>query len=110
MAPCCIYAQPHAKEICQWARDNTNSPMQRKYAAGGARGAASSGGRAMEEMNHGYFEEALSNFTKDFAYGGAIRHLVDHGYTVDRIIKEFHYPISRESIEKIVNQYLEQKK
>ena len=65
----------------------------------------------MEEANHGYFEEALSNFTKDFAYGGAIRHLVDHGYTVDRIIKEFHYPISRESIEKIVNQYLaEQKK
>ena len=52
----------------------------------------------MEEMNHGYFEEALSNFTKDFAYGGAIRHLVDHGYTVDRIIKEFHYPISIESI------------
>lgn len=33
----------------------------------------------MEEMNHGYFEEALSNFTKDFAYGGAIRHLVDMG-------------------------------
>ena len=32
----------------------------------------------MEEQNHGYFEEALSNFTKDFAYGGAIRHLVDH--------------------------------
>lgn len=63
----------------------------------------------MEETNHGYFEEALSNFTKDFAYGGAIRHLVDHGYTVDRIIREFHYPISRESIEKIVNQYLADK-
>lgn len=68
------------------------------------------GKEIMEEMNHGYFEEALSNFTKDFAYGGAIRHLVDHGYTVDRIIKEFDYPISRESIEKIVNQYLAQKK
>ena len=64
----------------------------------------------MEEQNHGYFEEALSNFTKAFAYGGAIRHLVDHGYTVDRIIKEFHYPISREAIEKIVNQYLDGKK
>ena len=47
---------------------------------------------------------------KIFAYGGAIRHLVDHGYTVDRIIKEFHYPISREAIEKIVNQYLDGKK
>lgn len=63
----------------------------------------------MEEPSHGYFEQALSNFTKDFAYGGAIRHLVDHGYTVDRIIKEFNYPISRESIEKIVNQYLADK-
>ena len=64
----------------------------------------------MDEPNHGYFEEALSNFTKDFAYGGAIRHLVDHGYTVDRIIKEFHYPISRESIEKIVDNYQKEKK
>ena len=63
----------------------------------------------MEEQSQGYFEEALSNFTKDFASGGAIRHLVDHGYTVDRIIKEFQYPISRESIEKIVNQYLKEK-
>lgn len=63
----------------------------------------------MEEPSHGYFEEALSNFTKDFAYGGAIRHLVDHGYTVDRIIKEFHYPISRESIEKIVDRYRKEK-
>lgn len=62
----------------------------------------------MEEASHGYFEEALSNFTKDFAYGGAIRHLVNHGYTVDRIIKEFHYPISRESIEKMVEQYTQE--
>ncbi len=61
------------------------------------------------EMGEGYFEEALSNFTKDFAYGGAIRHLTDRGYTVDQIIKEFHYPISRETIEKIVNQYLVEK-
>jgi hypothetical protein len=60
-------------------------------------------------MGEGYFEESLSNFTKDFAYGGAIRHLVDHGYSVDQIIKEFHYPISRESIEKIVSQYLSEK-
>lgn len=64
----------------------------------------------MEEETHGYFEKALSNFTRDFAYGGAIRHLVDRGYTVDQIIKEFQYPISRESIEKIVNQHLESKK
>lgn len=63
-----------------------------------------------KEPHYGYFEEALTNFTRDFAYGGAIRHLVDHGYTVDRIIKEFQYPIPKESVEKIVNQYLEEKK
>lgn len=55
------------------------------------------------------FNNALSNFTKDFAYGGAIRHLIDKGYTVDRIIKEFNYPISRESIEKIADSYIKEK-
>lgn len=60
--------------------------------------------------DNNFFQESLQNFTKDFAYGGAIRHLVDKGYTVDKIIKEFHYPISRESIEKIVNDYVESKK
>ncbi len=59
----------------------------------------------MDEENQGYFEESLSNFVRDFAYGSAIRHLVDRGYTVDRIIREFHYPLSRESIEKIVNEH-----
>lgn len=63
----------------------------------------------MEGTGHGYFEEALSNFTKDFAYGGAIRHLVDRGYTVDRIVREFQYPLSRQTIEKIVSQHLEEK-
>lgn len=49
-----------------------------------------------------FFKEALGNFTKDFAYGGAIRHLAQRGYTVDMIINEFHYPVSREYIEKCV--------
>lgn len=56
-----------------------------------------------------FFNEALSNFTTDFAYGGAIRHLVNRGYTVDMIIKEFHYPLKREVIEKIVDDYLKEK-
>ena len=60
-------------------------------------------------MENSYFNEALSNFSKDFAYGGAIRHLVDKGYTADRIIREFHYPISRESVEKIVEDHLKNK-
>lgn len=60
-------------------------------------------------MENSYFNEALSNFAKDFAYGGAIRHLVDKGYTADRIIREFHYPISRETVEKIVEDHLKNK-
>lgn len=60
-------------------------------------------------MENSYFNEALSNFAKDFAYGGVIRHLVDKGYTAERIIREFHYPISRESVEKIVEDHLKSK-
>lgn len=60
-------------------------------------------------MENSYFNEALSNFAKDFAYGGAIRHLVDKGYTAERIIREFCYPLSDESIKKMVNDYLKTK-
>lgn len=56
-------------------------------------------------MENSYFNDALSNFAKDFAYGGAIRHLVDKGYTAERIIREFKYPLSRASIEKMVADY-----
>lgn len=60
-------------------------------------------------MENSYFNEALSNFAKDFAYGGAIRHLVDKGYTAERIIREFHYPLSNESVKKMVDDYLNTK-
>ena len=54
----------------------------------------------------GYFEEALSDFVRNFAYGDAIRHLVDKGYDTQRIIRDFHYPISEEAIDKIVRERL----
>ena len=60
-------------------------------------------------MENSYFNDALSNFTKDFAYGGAIRHLVDKGYSAERIIREFKYPLARESIEKTVADYQKSK-
>jgi hypothetical protein len=56
-------------------------------------------------MANSFFNEALGNFVTDFNYGGAIRHLVDHGYDTDKIIREFHYPLSRETIDKIVEEY-----
>lgn len=53
----------------------------------------------------GYFEDALQNFVQDFHYGGAIRHMVDRGYTVDQILRSGEVSLSREKIEKIVEQY-----
>ncbi len=52
-----------------------------------------------------YFNDALQNFTREFAYAGAIRHLVERGYEADRIIKEFHYPLGDDVIEKMVEDY-----
>lgn len=57
----------------------------------------------------GYFEEALSDFVNNFAYGDAVRHLVDKGYTADRIKKEFHYPLSNDRLEKMVETYKKEK-
>ena len=57
----------------------------------------------------GQFEESLQNFTRDFAYGGAIRHLADHGYTAERILKEQKYPLSLDSIQKILDDYAAEK-
>ena len=56
-------------------------------------------------MENEYFQEALHSFTVDFGYGGAIRHLVDRGYDTDKIIREFHYPLSRETIDRIVQEH-----
>ena len=64
----------------------------------------------MYDNEEDYFRDALTNFTRDFAYGGAIRHLVDRGYDAKMIIKEFKYPISDEVIEKIVSDYIKEKK
>ena len=53
-----------------------------------------------------YFEEALSNFVHDVASGGAIRHLVDSGYSVDQIKERLDYPTPRERVEKTVYKYM----
>lgn len=49
-----------------------------------------------------YFKEALGNFIRNFAYGDEIRKLVKRGYDTDRIIREMDYPLSRATIEKMV--------
>ena len=57
----------------------------------------------------GQFEESLQNFTRDFAYGGAIRHLADHGYTAEQILKEYKYPLSLDTVQKIMDEHLKKK-
>ena len=49
-----------------------------------------------------YFKEALGDFIRNFAYGDEIRKLVKRGYDADRIIREMGYPLSRATIEKMV--------
>ncbi len=56
-----------------------------------------------------YFGAALQNFSRDFAYGGAIRHLVDKGYDAEKIIREMKYPLPREAIEKMVELAIKEK-
>ncbi len=53
----------------------------------------------------GAFEDALQNFVKGFAYTGAVKHLLNRGYSVERIMKEYDYRLSREEIEKIAEEF-----
>ena len=49
-----------------------------------------------------YFEEALMDFTHDVASGGAVRHLVDLGYSTDQIMRELSFPTARGRVEQMV--------
>lgn len=60
----------------------------------------------MKEEKTGYFEAALSDFVFDVAAGGAIRHLVDRGHSVEQIMSELSYPVPRGKVEKAVYRYL----
>lgn len=61
-------------------------------------------------MGQGYFEKALQDFVSDFGYGGAIRHMLNRGYTVDQIVKSGEVKLSRERIEEIANKHIEQQR
>lgn len=49
-----------------------------------------------------YFQSALSNFTREMAYGGSIRHLTDQGYTVKQISEHLSFPAPMEQIRRQV--------
>lgn len=49
-----------------------------------------------------YFQESLANFTHDVASGGAIRHMVDLGYSTDAIMRKLDFPTPRARVERVV--------
>ncbi|MCM1499520.1 MAG: hypothetical protein NC124_13720 [Clostridium sp.] len=53
-----------------------------------------------------YFEAALSDFMYDMASGGAIRHLVESGYSIEQIIRELDFPTPRQRVEQTVYKYM----
>ena len=53
-------------------------------------------------MENKYFQKALSNFTTDFAVGGTIRTLADKGLNVNEIYEKLDYPVSKETVAKLV--------
>lgn len=53
-----------------------------------------------------YFQKSLSNFTFDFASGGAIRHLADLGYTAKQISEKLTFPMPLEAVKRMLWQHL----
>ncbi len=60
-------------------------------------------------MSESAFNRALSNFTYEVACKRGIRHLYDLGYDVDSILKELSYPAKRETVEREIKEYREEK-
>lgn len=53
-----------------------------------------------------YFQTALSSFVTETACGGAVRHLVDIGCTLDQICGRLDYPAPRSKVQRIMMEYL----
>lgn len=52
-----------------------------------------------------YFQDSLTTFIKDFAYGDAIRHLANHNFTAEQVKKELQCSLSLSEIQKIIDQH-----
>lgn len=57
---------------------------------------------SQEFFQEHFFEKSLSDFTTDFANGGAIRHLANHGFTVPQIMKQLDFPMSKDAVSNLV--------
>ncbi len=56
-----------------------------------------------------YFGEALSDFVRNFSYGGAIEHLLQNGYTIDRMIAEDRVNLDHDQIADMIDKMNERR-
>lgn len=59
-------------------------------------------------MSNSYFQEALSSMAAGVAYTDAVKHLYKQGLSVSEIQKNLTYPVSIETIEKVIVDYQEE--
>ena len=52
-----------------------------------------------------YFTDALSSFTTEVAYKESIRRLYDKGLSTDEIIDQCLYPVTKEIVEHVIEDY-----
>ena len=55
------------------------------------------------------FQKALANFTAEFAYVGAVKHLHDLGLPPEKIREQLSYPVSLEKIQQVIQEYEKEK-
>ena len=57
--------------------------------------------------DNSYFQNALSDFSFDVAYGDSIRHLANKGFSPQEIKTQLNTSISIEKIEEVIRKYQE---
>lgn len=57
-------------------------------------------------MSRNYFNDALQNFTSDFAYKGQVRHLYTLGLSALAIKERLDYPVSYDTVKNYLWEYL----
>lgn len=57
-------------------------------------------------MENNYFNEALHNFTSDYAYRGQVRHLYSLGFSTSQIKDKLDFPVPYETVKNYLWDYL----
>ena len=52
------------------------------------------------------FKKALGNMTREVAYKAAVRHLTDNEFSLDQIMENLSYPVSRDEVQRTMYEYM----